>query len=144
MHINIFEFWGVWNIRQALFTIIFSNYYRDGKSSLWMNVVVRQNKSRKEKKEKKKPKNLTNWVGGLVIRFLFQRKSSILYLWGFNIMHVYTCIVSVDSYSGVRVSLIWLPPHSLTDVKMKNLHVCIFFFLCGEREHAGSSDKRCM
>lgn len=91
--------------------------------------VVRQNKSRKTKKKtKKKPKNLTNWVGGLVIRFLFQRKSSILYLWGFNIMHVYTCIVSVDSYSGVRVSLIWLPPHSLTDVKMKNLHVCIFFF----------------
>ncbi len=63
---------------------------------------------------------------------------------GFNIMSIYMCIVSVDSYLRMKVSLTLLQSHSVADVKMKNLHVCVFFFLCGEHKRVGGSDKRRM
>lgn len=47
---------------------------------------------------------------------------------GFNIMSIYMCIVNVDSYSRMKVPLTLLQSHSVADVKMKNLHVCVFSF----------------
>lgn len=44
---------------------------------------------------------------------------------------IYICIVSEDSYSTMKASLILPQPHSVADVKMKNLHVCIFLFFSG-------------
>lgn len=83
-----------------------------------------------EAKHKSWDINLANWVGGLAICFLPQGKKSHIAALGFNIMSIYMCIVSIDSYSRMRVSLTLLQPHSVADVKMKNLHVCIFCFSC--------------
>lgn len=38
------------------------------------------------------------------------------------------CIVSVDSYSGRKVSLTLLQPHSVADVKDEKTCMCAFFF----------------